>query len=269
MTEPRSSEPPKPPSAPFLVRFGGLVGAATIASLLGSMPAAFRLSAAADVDVLRAWLTLAGLALAPMLLLLPLARLAREGLRGVVGGDGKSALARVAAAIFFACTWLWFVSLLGAVLRAHTHHRALGGVTFALVALAAGVFFAMIARRLSTVLASLRAQRRALGTAAAALAIALSLGVLGLRVARAAPALSAGGRASLVDGLALALALAFCARKTFEDRRLVARLGPPAAFVLLVLAMHTLATSMAAALGIEHACPVYFALLRAFAKLGV
>ncbi len=266
---------PKPARPPFLVRFGGTVGAATLASLLGSSPAAFRLSAASGMDLFRAWLLLAGLAVAPMLVLVPLARLAREGLRGLRRGDGSRALSRVAAAMFFFCTWIWFDSLLGAVLREKTHHRALGGVTFALVVLGAGVFLAFVARRLAAILGALRwpdppsARRRAVGTAACVAVLALSVGILGLRVARAAPQLSAEGRAALVDGLALALALAFFARKAFEDRRLVARLGPPAAFILLVLAMHGLATSQTAGISMVHASPVHFALLRLFAKLSL
>jgi len=254
--------------SPFLFRFGATVGAAALASLLGSSPAAVRMSGA-GVELWRAWLTLAGLAVAPMLLAVPLARLAREGLRGLMPGDGSRALERAAGAIFFFCTWLWFDSLLGAMLRQKTHHRALGGVTFALVVLGAGVFLALVARRLTIVLSAARSTRRPLGTAAAALAIALSIAVLGLRVARAAPGLSPEGRAALVDGLALALALAFFARKTFEERRLFARLGPPAAFILLVLSMHTLATSQAAPLALEQACPVHFALLRVFAGLSL
>jgi hypothetical protein len=265
-TPPRPSQPPR---APFLVRFGGTVGAAMLAALVGSSPAAFRMSAAGDVALLRAWLTLAGLAIAPMLVMIPLARLAREGLRGFLAGDGARALERVAAAMVFACTWLWFLSTFGAALRAKTHERALGGVTFAVAALGSAVFLALVARRLAAVLGSLRARRRLLGTVLAAAAMALSALALGLRAWHAAPSLSSGARATLVDGLALALSVAFFARKTFEDRRMLARIGPPAAFVMLVVSMHTLATSSAAALAMEHACPVHFALLKGFAGLAL
>ncbi|HEY1959846.1 MAG TPA: hypothetical protein VGH28_29765 [Polyangiaceae bacterium] len=265
MSDPKEKEEEiKPERAPFLFRFGATVGVAALASLLGSSPAAVRMSEG-GVELWRAWLTLAGLAVAPMLIAIPLARLAREGLRGLLPGEG--ALERAAGAIFFFCTWLWFDSLLGGMLRQKTHHRALGGVTFALVALGAGVFLALVARRLATILAALRSRRRPLGTAAAAISIALSVAVLGLRVARAAPSLSTDGRATLVDGLALALALAFFARKTFEERRLFARVGPPVAFVLLVLSMHTLATSQSAPVALEQVCPVHFAILQAFAHL--
>lgn len=266
-------EEPTPALTPFLVRFGGTVGAAALAALLGSSPAALRMSAAlsgtGELDVIRGWFALAGLAIAPMIVLVPLARLAREGLRGFLSTGGGRALERASAAMFFVCTWLWSLSLLGAVLREKTHHRALGGVTFALLALGAGVFLALVSHRLAAILGALRTRRRTLGTLASVAAMALALAILGLRVARAAPHLSSYGRATLVDGFALALALAFFARKTFENRRWLARLGPPVAFVLLVLSMHALATSPIVAQTMQRVCPVHFALLEGLAKLAL
>lgn len=262
-----SREAPKatPARAPSLVRFGGTVGAAVLAALVGSSPGALRLAATTDLGVLRAWLTLAGLALAPMLVLVPLARLAREGLRGM--SSGERALERVASAVFFACSWLWFLAFVGGVLRQKTHQHALAAVTFALLALGAAAFLALVARRLAVIFVALRSSKRALGTAVAVSVSALSVLALGLRVARSAPNLSGGARAMLVDGLALALALAFFARKTFDERRLVARVGPPVAVVLLIVAMQTVATSGAAVSSLAGACPLHFALLRAFGKL--
>ncbi len=251
--------------SPWLVRFGGTVGAATLAALLASIPAALRLQEA-GVDVIRAWLTPSGLAIAPMLLLVPLARLARDGLRGFLSADGARALERVAAAMVFAGTWLWFLSALGAQLREKTHHRALGAVTFALAALGSMVVLALVARRLAVILATLRDKHRAIGTAAAIAAITLSALALALRLGRGAPVLAPEVRATLVDGLAFALALAFAARKSLEARTLVARIGPPAAVCILVLAMHTLATTNAV-VALEQTCPLHFALLKGFARL--
>jgi hypothetical protein len=266
MNEQAAPEESQRGRSPWLVRFGGTVGTATLAALFASMPAAFRMQAG-GLDVVRSWIAPAGLAIAPMLLLVPLARLARDGLRGFASTDGSRALERVAAAMVFAGTWLWFLSALGAQLRDKTHQRALGAVTFALVALVSLVVLALVARRLAAIIAAIRAKHRALGTAAAGIAIALSALVLALRLARGAPYLAPDARALLVDGLAFALALAFAARKTFQERPLLARVGPPVAVCVLVLAMHTLATSQTALLTLEHDCPLHFALLKAFARL--
>jgi hypothetical protein len=251
---------------PFLVRFGATVGVATLAALVAATPGAFRLSSAGDIDALRAWLTLAGLLLLPMLLLVPLVRLARDGLRGVTPSDGSRGLERFAAAALLVCTWLWMLSTFGAVLREKTHQYALSAVTFAVFALFALVFLVLVARRLVTLLVIMR-QRAFAGTLVTVGVVLLSVVLLGARVARAAPDLTPGGRATLVDGLAIALAVAFAARKTFEDRRILARLGPPGAVCLFVVSMHTLVTSVPAGAAMQQACPVYFALIRGFAHL--
>jgi len=214
-----------------------------------------------DVDVARAWMTLAGLLVVPMLALVPLARLARDGLRGVASEQAHG-LERVSGAAVFACTWLWLLSAFGAALRDKTHQRALGAVTFAIFAVVTLVFVALVARRLVVILVALGQRRRDIGTAVAIVALVLSLALLGLRVARAAPSLTFGGRATLVDGFAVALAVAFGARKAFEGQRVLARVGPPLAACLIVVALHTLLTSASATSTLELACPVYFALIR-------
>ncbi len=255
--------------APWLIRFGGTVSVATFVALVGSIPAALRMSAVGDVSVFRAWFALAGLAVGPALLLVPLARLAREGLRGFAPTDEPHALERLGASMVFACTWLWLLTAFGAQLRDKTHHRALGAVTFAIIAFVSGVFLALVARRLAAILSAIRAKREPLGLLLTTLAILLPAAVLAMRVARASPFLGTEARAVLVDGLAFALALAFFARKIFDDRRLLSWLGPPAAVILLVMSMHTLATSQTATSAMEHACPVHFALLEVFAHLAV
>jgi hypothetical protein len=261
---PRSaSQSPPPPRAPFLTRFGATVCVAALAALLASAPGALRMGGTGEIDSTRAWLTLAGLAIAPMLVLVPIARLARDGLRGYFG---PGALERVTAALVFACTWLWTLTVVGALLRAKTHHRALGGATFALIALATAIFLALTAQRLGVIVASVRTRRGALGVVIAALAVGLSLVLLGLRIARAAPHLPPLDRATLVDGIAFALGLAFVARRSFDDRRVLARIGPPVAVCLIAVSMHALVTSPAAVEAMQRAAPVHFALLNAFAR---
>jgi len=249
---------------PFLTRFGTTVGVAALAALLGSAPGALRMSTTGQIDATRAWLVLAGLAVAPMLVLVPLARLARDGLRGFFG---PGALGRVTAVVVFSSTWLWTLTVAGAVLRAKTHQRALGGATFALVALGAGVFFALTARRLGVIVAAVRERRPTLGVAIAAVAAGLSLLLLGLRIARAAPQLPQLHRAAFVDGIACALALAFVARRSLDDRRVLSRIGPPVAVCLIAVSMHALVTSLPAVDAMQRTAPVHFALLQGFAHL--
>jgi hypothetical protein len=256
-----------PARSPWLARFGGTVCVATLASFLASVPAALRLAGASDTGVVRAWLTTGGLLVAPMLLVVPLARLAREGLRGFSSSEGAGALERACAVIFFASITLWLAQTSGAMLRAHTHQRALGGVTFAVTMLVAIVVLAFVARRLARILTALRARRRAVGTAAAVMVSALALALVGLRISHAASALDDQARALLVDGVAIALSLVFFARKTFDDRRILARIGPPLAVVALVVSMHTLATQPQSTRALEQVCPVHFAVLKAFAHL--
>ncbi len=244
---------------PLLLRFGGFLGTCTLAALFASLPGALRVSHAGEMDALRAWFCLAGLVLLPTFLLVPLAARAREGLRGFVGALG---LEHVAGAAMFVGTWLWFASALGLVLREKTHHRALGGVTFAIVALGVGVFLALSARRLATILATIRAARPTLGALLAASVIALSVLLLGLRVARAAPFLPQSSRAAMVDGLALLLGIAFCARKTFDGRKWLARVGPPLALAVVAVAAHALETEPSFSRVIDRGAPLHAAVLR-------
>lgn len=257
-----------PARSPWLSRFGCTVGVATLASLLASAPAALRFAGAGDIAIARAWLTTTGLLVAPMLILVPLARLARESLRGFAGNE-TGALERASAATFFVCTWLWFAQTAGALLRAKTHQRALGGVTFAIAVVASFVVLAFVARRLARILTALRSRNRNAGTAAAALVALLAVVLFGLRISHTAPALEDATRAALVDGVAIALAVAFFARKTFDDRRIVSRIGPPIAVLALVVSMHTLATLPMAITSFEHVCPVHFAILQGFAHLSL
>lgn len=253
--------------SPWLSRFGCTVCVATLASFLASAPAALRLAAAGEIDIARSWMTTAGLLIAPMLVLVPLARLARESLRSFVGDTGS--LERAAAAAFFVGTWLWFVQTVAGLLRAKTHQRALGGVTFAFATLVSFVFLAFVARRLARILTTVRTRNRAIGNAAAAFVVILSVVLFGLRILHAAPAMSDATRAGLVDGVAVLLAITFFARKAFDDRRILSRIGPPLAVLALVVSMHTLATVTTATLALERECPVHFAVLKGFARLAI
>ncbi len=251
--------------SPWLTRFGSTVCVATLASFLASVPAALRFTSTGDLDIARAWLTTSGLLVAPMLVLVPVARLARETLRGFVGPTG--AFERATAATFFVCIWLWLASTAGAVLRAKTHQHALAGVTFAVLVVASFWVLAFVARRLARILSALRARKRTLGTIAAIAVALLAILLFAIRVSHAGSALDDAARAVVVDGVAITLSVAFFARKAFDDRRTLSRVGPPAAVLALVVSMHTLVTSLPALRTLEQACPVHFAVLTLFSRL--
>lgn len=249
------------PGTPSLVRIGEIVGGATVASLLAAAPGALRLASTADVGVIHAWLTLAGILLVPMLVLVPLVRLARNGLLGFLPQTESRSLERGAAMSLFACTWLWLLSACGAALRATTHQRALGAVTFAVLAVGSMLALGFVALRLVTILVNLRQRSRQLGTGVALSIVALSLALVALRVGHAAPALPFEARATLIDAFAWALALAFTARKAIEEQRILARWGPPIGVCLLVVAVHTVITGPNVLEGMERGCPLYVAIV--------
>jgi hypothetical protein len=105
--------------------------AAPIAALVASAPAAARV-ADEHIAFLAAWPAVAGLVGVPLAGLIAAMRLARRSV-----GDRKpsSAAALLWGVGIWLCLSLPAHGVLAAVLRATTHHRALGGVTFATFAL--------------------------------------------------------------------------------------------------------------------------------------
>ena len=126
------------------------------------------------------------------------------------------------------------LTLLGALLRARTHHRALGGVTFALGAclLALGLALA-IARVGSLVQKASPSMRWALGGLGLA---ALTFAGVHVRhqLGGTAPFSAAEG-AKLIDGLACALSAFIASGHPFVHRRGLALVGPPLAAIILIL----------------------------------
>jgi len=126
------------------------------------------------------------------------------------------------------------LTLLGAVLRAQTHHRALGGVTFALVAFALALGLALVIARIGSLVQKASPPMRwalgALGMALLALAAVKARHALG----GAAPFSAAEG-AKLVDGLAFALSAFIASGHPFLHRRALALVGPPVAAIILIL----------------------------------
>jgi hypothetical protein len=214
-----------------LQRLGGLVGAATLASLGAALPGTVRAAAAGD-GLLASWALLAGAWMIPALVLVPVFRAARRGVRGLSGDGGREHVAAAAA-------WLGAMTLalarFGAVLRATTHHHALAGVTFAIGGVVLAVVLALFAARA----ASWAVRARDGGRGSVGLAVLVAVACLeALVIVRGVPAsLAAGARAVAVDGAVAVLSLTVATASWTESRRAIALLGPPLGVACLVVAL--------------------------------
>lgn len=223
-----------------VVRFGTAVGLGAAAALVCALPATLRVASVADAGASapRAWVALAAAALGPMVAAVVVLRGAREGLRAFAGpGAGLRAFG----------VGLWIASLIvtftffGGVLRAHTHHHGLAGVTFAFGALGLAIGSGLAcARIVSLARAAPDFARRGLVLILGAAAV-LALGFVGLRFVRGASvdAASYGAAGTVVDVLAFALTAFFASRPSLAGRRAIALLGPPIAVVVAAVGVAT------------------------------
>jgi hypothetical protein len=255
------SAPPPPRAAAdtgsFVVRLGTAVGLAAFASLAGAVPATLRVtSVAADgPGTVRVWLALAAAALVPMVAAVVVLRGAREGLRAFAGpGAGL----RVVGVGLWLSSLLVGFTLVGGILRAHTHQHALAGVTFAFAALVFAIASAVVCARVVALARSApEFARRGLVLILGAAAV-LALGYVGLRFVGASShdAASYGAAGTVVDVLAFGLAAFFASRPSLIARRAFAVVGPPIAVVVVALGVTTLrAAPMLDAVG--ESAPVF------------
>jgi len=258
MSPPTARESPSapPPGEPgsWLLRFGGVVGAGALGSALAAAPAALRLEATlGSCTPIGAWPFLFGISIVPMSLAVVGLRRARIGLRALGRSDG------VAPGVML-LAWLGscFVALtlLGAVLRSRTHHRALGGVTFALAAFVVALGLALVIARIGSLVQKASPSLRwALG--------ALGMAVLGLAVMKArhqlgdAAPFSATEGAKLVDGLAFALSAFIASGHPFVHRRALALVGPPLAAIILILGVSSWHTCPALGEALGEQAPMF------------
>jgi len=162
----------------------------------------------------------------------------------------------------------WLVStfasmtVLGALFRARTHHRALGGVVFAGAALVVAIGLAVVLSRVASIVRRLpRAARWGLGIALGA-TFGFLVAVARAQVARASgPSLPPAESARVVDALAFTLSALLAAGSPLVLRRPLALLGPPLAVVILVLGVSALSgcPSLREAIGTE--APLFASLL--------
>jgi hypothetical protein len=172
--------------------------AAPLIALLAALPVAW-----VDPDpFLATWAEMAVLLCLPVALLVVAARLARRLLGELLPGSRRSLFVSITAWIALSFP---IHALLGMLLKATTHHRALGGATLGALALAANLSAAVLAWRLSVTLG-----RRG-GVVAGMLnaCLALSIGVVAFLSARSAMAARSGW---LLGGLVAVASTVLAAR---------------------------------------------------------
>jgi hypothetical protein len=227
-----SAPPPPQPSLAF--RAGSLLGAGTLAAMASSFPSALRVASFVPSGP-GTWIALAACATVPATIAIAILRSAREGARTFAGDDASLAAWSVGA---WALATLLTLTVLGAVLRATTHHHGLAGVTFALVALAATTFVALVVRRVAAIGQRADPFRRAalLGTSLVGLGVAALL--VALRAVRSnGVELPPATSDALVDALAFAIATGFLSRPGLMTSTWLGRVGLPLALGVLGLGL--------------------------------
>lgn len=218
----------------WTTRVGEACVLALFVAVLASVPAALR-TARAGGTFPDGLLTGAAVLLPPLVVLLVLARAAGRGFRALVG-QASPRLAALGIALWLALT-VPTLALLGTLLKATTHHRGLGGGTFAMLSVAVVVAAAVAAHRL--ILLGQRVVSRGMqpwipAVAGALIAVVPTLLALSPLVrggdAPATPAV----RATILDGAIALVATALCASFDVSHKlgRLARSLGVPVAAIV-------------------------------------
>jgi hypothetical protein len=188
------------------------------------------------------------------------------GLRRARAGFAAMGKSGILAASSTRIAWVvsLFVTLagLGAILRARTHHRALGGVVYSVVAAVLAVGLLVVSARLVAVARKLPALALwGLGGAAAAL-----LGFMGAmwkaQLAQSAfPPIPDVEIARLLDGSAFALAAFIASSGLLRARRSVTLLGPPVTIMVVLLGVSSVRSCVSLMQTLEAHAPGFAWLL--------
>lgn len=259
---PRFSEYPgeSPAQEGFLLRAGSACGAGTLGAALAAIPSALRFQGPLGCSAGSAWVVLTGLTVLPMVATVALLLAARRGARSVIAQEPLRGLG-----LGMGLAGLSLVLFgLGAFLRATTHHHALAGATFAVVAVALAFVVLAVVGRLVVLGRDLPERGRAMVAALALVTAFVVLGGLAGRVAARAEGDPSSVRAGnlVAELLAFALSAALVSRPPFRDRRVLAVLGPPLAAGAVLLGGAALRGSPALGEALGNHAPAYGPLLR-------
>ena len=261
---PRSSDDETEEPGSHVMRFGAAVSAVVLAAIIATMPAAVRIvpSLSGTRSGLSVWVALLAVAFLPLAAATVVLRHALAALRLF---DSKAVAIGVATALLWGAATFGALVVLGATLRATTHHHALAGVTFSAAGAAAAALLAPCAVRAVKWMWAAPASLRwcAIGIIGAGLAIALALSARVLARSDSASAL-------VVDVAAFALATAFGAG-AFPHRSRpfppLAFAGPPLAAIVLAVGFATVVDSPTLRIALREQAVVLHGVLRPFSCL--
>ncbi len=235
------------------MRFGAAVSAVVLSSVVATMPAAMRIGPLVDgsCGVASVWLALVALAFTPLALVTVTLRHALAALRLF---DPRSVATAIAAVLVWGTATFVALALLGAVLRATTHHHGLAGVTFAMGGLAIAAILAVLSTRFVVWARAAAAPLRWLAVAAVSLAMGVALAFFSRILGHS----DAGARLA-VDLVAFAFAAAFGAGAFPHRSRPFAPLalaGPPVAAVVLFIGLGALRSSAPLRAAVREQAPI-------------
>lgn len=236
-----------------VMRFGAAVSAVILASVIGTMPDAVRISASigAASSGLSLWVALLALAFFPLAVATVLLRHAFASLRLF---DPKTVTLGIATLLVWGLMTFFALSGLGFLLRATTHHHGLAGVTFAGSGIVVAGVLALLAIRLVHLLRSGTPMLRWAAIISCGLVVGVGVAFFGHVLAHSEPA-----SALSIDVIAFVLAATFGAGAFPHRSRPLAPLalaGPPLAAVVLVVGFATLKASAPLRAAVEADAPI-------------
>ena len=252
-------EPDDDGQASAVTRLGTAAFGGAVAALFASLPAALRLSDASAGRAV-AWIALSGLATPFAVVAVGLLRRSRVGAK-LLARERTELWA--AAFLTWATLELLLASAFATVLRKHTHHHGLAGVTFAVFALLSGALGALLVARAADRVSSLgaRAQRGAL--------VASAIGAFVVVVAAAVGA--AGGEglhtaSGVVDFFAFAVACTIASSRALARRKSLAMGGVPIAALVVAVGLVSLRAHPSLGAALEGDAPIHALLLSSFGR---
>ena len=204
------------------------------------------------------WMALAAVAMPIAVLFVGVLRRARAGAQL---GAGERIEVVASAVLAWTTLQILFTGFFASLLRKHTHHHGLAGVTFAIGALVCGVFMALLVRRVMTKLASMSAAAHRIALVITALMTFLVIIVAGLRTA---PAEDLSTAAGLVDALAFAIACGIASSGVIARQRPLAIAGVPTAALVLVIGLASLHGNAVLRDALAKSAPIHGMLLSVF-----
>jgi hypothetical protein len=216
---------PESPRLPVLSQLGMALGGAALASLACTGHAALRVTSTGAASWPIAWLALSAAAFLPAFALLFALPRATSVLQGF---DPQLTRTRWTSLFLWIPLMALASSMVGKVLRQSTHHHALAGATFGVVALALALVLGFVAARLAWLVTKL-------GEIPVRVALVLSsllaVGVLAF-IARG---LDDAARVTLLDGAAFVVAVSLSFRASKVSDRRIGWIGAPLGLVVFFL----------------------------------